>query len=49
MMELNLNLTCIALHCGILFIYDLLLNWYGIYLYLVITNKILTNKIKSNA
>jgi hypothetical protein len=42
-------LTCIALHCGSLFIYDQLFNWVGIHLYLVIDNKILTNKIKSNA
>ena len=35
---------CIALWD---FIYDLLFNWVGIYLYLVIANKILTNLIKS--
>jgi hypothetical protein len=29
--------------------YDQLFNWVGIYLYLVIANKILTNLIKSNA
>jgi hypothetical protein len=42
----KLNLSCISLHCRILFIYDLLFNWVGIYLYLVIANKILTNKVK---
>jgi hypothetical protein len=30
-------------------IYNFLFNWNGTYLYLVIANKILTNKIKSNA
>jgi hypothetical protein len=38
---MELNLTCHALHCGILH-YDILFNWDGIYLYLVIANKILT-------
>jgi hypothetical protein len=37
-----------ALDCGIYYYFDLLLNWVGIYLYLVIANKILT-KFKSNA
>jgi hypothetical protein len=30
----------------LVFFYDHLFNWDGIYLYLVIDNKILTNKIK---
>jgi hypothetical protein len=34
---------------GFIIHYDLLFNWDGIYLYLVIANKILTNKIKSCA
>jgi hypothetical protein len=33
----------------LLFIYDQFFNWVGIHLYLVIANKILTNKVKSNA
>jgi hypothetical protein len=33
---------------GVVFNIDLLLNWVGIYLYLVTANKILTN-FKSNA
>jgi hypothetical protein len=39
------------MHCivGIIIICDLLFNWVGIYLNLVIANKILTNLIKSNA
>jgi hypothetical protein len=38
------------MHCiaGVVFTFVLLLNWFGIYLYLVIANKILTN-FKSNA
>jgi hypothetical protein len=38
------------MHCiaGDVVTFDLLLNWVGIYLYLVIANKILTN-FKSNA
>jgi hypothetical protein len=38
------------MHCitGIVITFVLLLNWVGIYLYLVIANKILTN-FKSNA
>jgi hypothetical protein len=37
------------MHCiaGVVITFVLLLNWVGIYLYLVITNKILTN-YKSN-
>jgi hypothetical protein len=46
-MELNLNMSCTALW-DLLFIYDILFNWVGIYLYLVIANKSLTNT-KSNA
>jgi hypothetical protein len=41
-------MSCIA-SWDLLFIYDQLYNWVGIYLYLVIANKILTNKVKSNA
>jgi hypothetical protein len=38
------------MHCIVgYFVYDLLFNWDGIHLYLVIANKYLTNKIKSNA
>jgi hypothetical protein len=38
------------MHCTVgYFIYDLLFNWDRIYLYFVIANKILTNKVKSNA
>jgi hypothetical protein len=46
-MELNsiCHMHCIA---GVVITFVLLLNWVGIYLYLVITNKILTN-FKSNA
>jgi hypothetical protein len=42
-MELNLP----VMHCivGIIIIHDLLFNWDGIYLYLVIANKISTNLI----
>jgi hypothetical protein len=38
------------MHCivGVIITFVLLLNWVGIYLYLVIANKILTN-FKSNA
>jgi hypothetical protein len=38
------------MHCivGVVITFVLLLNWVGIYLYLVIANKILTN-FKSNA
>jgi hypothetical protein len=38
-------MNCIA---GVVIIFVVLLNWVGIYLYLVIANKILTN-FKSNA
>jgi hypothetical protein len=43
-MELNLiyHMHCIA---SVIIDFDLLLNWVGIYLYLVIANKILTNLI----
>jgi hypothetical protein len=34
---------------GFILHYDQLFNWNDIYLYLVIANKILTNKVKSNA
>jgi hypothetical protein len=46
---MEVNLIC-HLHCIVCFIInsDLLFNWVGIYLYLIITNKILTN-FKSNA
>jgi hypothetical protein len=46
---MELNLIC-HLHCivGSIQYYDQLFNWDGIYLYLVIANKILTNS-KSNA
>jgi hypothetical protein len=46
-MELNsiCHMHCIA---GVVITFVLLLNWVGIYLYLVIANKILTN-FKSNA
>jgi hypothetical protein len=45
----NLNSIC-HMHCiaGVDITFVLLLNWVGIYLYLVIANKILTN-FKSNA
>jgi hypothetical protein len=47
---MELNLTC-HLHCIVEFIIncDQLFNWVGIYLYLEIANKILTNIFKSNA
>jgi hypothetical protein len=35
-----------ALHCEIYYNCDLLFNWVGIHLYLVIANKILTNLLK---
>jgi hypothetical protein len=43
-MELNLiyHMHCIP---GVIINFDLLLNWVGIFLYLVIANKILTNLI----
>jgi hypothetical protein len=49
---MELNLTCHALHCIvgsiiIIVTYDLLFNWVGIYLYLVIAKEILTNLLKS--
>jgi hypothetical protein len=46
-MELNsiCHMHCIA---GVVVTFVLLLNWVGLYLYLVIANKILTN-FKSNA
>jgi hypothetical protein len=46
---MELNLIC-HMHCivGVVINFDLLLNWVGIYLYLVTTNKILTH-FKSNA
>jgi hypothetical protein len=46
---MELNLIC-DMHCIVGFITncDLLFNWVGIYLYLVTTNKTLTN-FKSNA
>jgi hypothetical protein len=46
-MELNsiCHMNCIE---GVVNTFVLLLNWFGIYLYLVIANKILTN-FKSNA
>jgi hypothetical protein len=34
---------------GFIIHYDQLFNWVGIYLYLVIVNKILTKKVKNNA
>jgi hypothetical protein len=46
-MELKFNLSY-ALHCRWCCYFVLLFNWVGIYLYLVIANKILTN-FKSNA
>ena len=46
-MELKLNLSY-AFIAGEVVTFVLLLNWVGIYLYLVIANKILTN-FKSNA
>jgi hypothetical protein len=46
---MELNLSC-HLHCivGVVINFDLVLIWVGIYLYLVIANKILTSS-KSNA
>jgi hypothetical protein len=46
---MELNLIC-HLHCivGVVIDFDLLLIWVGIYLYIVTTNKILTN-FKTNA
>jgi hypothetical protein len=45
---MELNSIC-HLHCmGFIIIFVLLLLWFGIYLHLVIANKILTN-FKSNA
>jgi hypothetical protein len=46
---MELNLIC-HMHCivGVIINFDLLLFWVGIYFYLVIANKILTNS-KSNA
>jgi putative methionine-R-sulfoxide reductase with GAF domain len=46
---MELNLIC-HMHfiAGVVISFDLLLNWVGIYLYLVSANKILTN-FKSNA
>jgi hypothetical protein len=46
---MELNSIC-QLHCimGVVINLDLLFNWVGYYLYLVTTNKILTN-FKSNA
>jgi hypothetical protein len=47
---MELNLMCHALHYIVRMPhYDLLFNWDGIYLYLVIANKKLTHLIKSNA
>jgi hypothetical protein len=47
MMKLKLNLTCIHIVLWeLFFIIVQLLNWVGIYLYLVIANKILTNIVK---
>jgi hypothetical protein len=45
---MELNLIC-HLHCAVGFIIncDQLFNWGGIYLHLVIANKILTNLLKS--
>jgi hypothetical protein len=43
------------MHCIVLWqllytiTHDLLFNWVGIFLYIVIANKFLTNKIKTNA
>jgi hypothetical protein len=43
---MELKLTCHSLHCIVEIINcDLLFNWDGIYLHLVMANKILTNKI----
>jgi hypothetical protein len=47
---MKLNSIC-HMHCivgDVVITFVLLLNWFGIYLYLVIANKILTN-FKSNA
>jgi hypothetical protein len=38
--------SCIALW-DLLFIYDMLFNWDGIYLHFVIANKMLTNYLKA--
>jgi hypothetical protein len=49
---MELNLTYHELHCRITIWYfyiDQVFNWVSIYLYLVIDNKILTNKLKINA
>jgi hypothetical protein len=47
---MQLNLIC-HLHCIVEFIIncDQLFNWVGIYLYLVIANKILTNLLKQHS
>jgi hypothetical protein len=42
---IKLNMSY-ALHCEIYYNCDLLFNWVGIHLYLVIANKILTNLLK---
>jgi hypothetical protein len=46
---MELSLIC-HMHCivGVNINYDLLLNWFDIYLYIITANKILTNS-KSNA
>jgi hypothetical protein len=46
---MELNLIC-DMHCiaSVVINFDILLIWFGIYLYLVTANKILTN-FKSNA
>jgi hypothetical protein len=45
---MELNLTYHVLHCGIYYYNcDQLFNWVGIYLYLLNTNKILTNLLKA--
>jgi hypothetical protein len=46
---MELNLICDALHCEIYSLLLSIINWVGVYLYLLIANKILTNKVKSNA
>jgi hypothetical protein len=44
---MELNLIC-HLHCmGFIINFQLLLLWFGIYLHLVIANKILTNLLKA--
>jgi hypothetical protein len=45
---MEINSICHLHRIGIIYYFVLLLNWVGIYLYLVIANKILTN-FKSNA